>query len=662
MKLTFSQKLTLGQIFTIFFFIMFAGITLFFSYKIKFDNAQKIDHAFTNYRYSNQIKVNVIQIQQFLSDIGATRGEDGLNDGLDKAEENYKSLLKNLDEQTAYAEKNQDSQMVANLGEVKKASEEYYKVGVKMANLYIKEGTKAGNSTMPEFDKASEELQNKLNPVIESVQFNFEKEVASISARSNYVFNFAIWVPIIVILIYFFFNLYFVRNLNAQLKSTLKGLTDNSSDLESASLSLNEESSNLANSSTEQANAMESSSSSLHELAETIQSNAEFANKAKHTTEDSVQVTRNGIKTLNNVLNAIDDISQNNVQTIAEMQNNNKEVTEIVKVIEEIETKTKIINDIVFQTKLLSFNASVEAARAGEAGKGFAVVAEEVGNLSNMSGQAAKDISTLLNEGVSKIKKIVDDSSRKVQSLSTQSKQKVESSMMVVNESKEVLDNILNNVENIKTMVNEIAVASEQQSKGIQDLSSAFTQIEAATREQSLIAENSSTQSTILKEQSEKLSIVIQDFLHFIEGENVKISTFEWNTRYQLDISSMDEEHRILIGKMNDFLSSLNQNNLNQIVQNFNNLATYTIQHFEDEEAYMQSINFPYFEAHKAIHQDLIAKVVAYGENLKKGKVEKQMISNFLKNWLALHIVGQDRKYSTHTRLIERKKVRNEKR
>jgi methyl-accepting chemotaxis protein len=71
----------------------------------------------------------------------------------------------------------------------------------------------------------------------------------------------------------------------------------------------------------------------------------------------------------------------------------NEQMSEIVKVIQEIETKTKVINDIVFQTKLLSFNASVEAARAGEQGKGFAVVAEEVGNLAQMSGNAAKEIS-----------------------------------------------------------------------------------------------------------------------------------------------------------------------------------------------------------------------------------------------------------------------------
>jgi hypothetical protein len=35
----------------------------------------------------------VVQIQQFLSDISATRGKDGLDDGFAKAGENYEALI-----------------------------------------------------------------------------------------------------------------------------------------------------------------------------------------------------------------------------------------------------------------------------------------------------------------------------------------------------------------------------------------------------------------------------------------------------------------------------------------------------------------------------------------------------------------------------------------
>tara|TARA_B100001059_G_C17812283_1_gene573010 strand:- start:34 stop:1755 length:1722 start_codon:yes stop_codon:yes gene_type:complete len=58
----------------------------------------------------------------------------------------------------------------------------------------------------------------------------------------------------------------------------------------------------------------------------------------------------------------------------------------------------KTVQDFSAQTNMLALNAAIEAARAGEQGRGFAVVADEVRNLSFKVGNAAEQISQLMEK------------------------------------------------------------------------------------------------------------------------------------------------------------------------------------------------------------------------------------------------------------------------
>ena len=171
-----------------------------------------------------------------------------------------------------------------------------------------------------------------------------------------------------------------------------------------------------------------------------------------------------------------------------QVETSNNELTEITKVIYEIASKTKIINDIVFQTKLLSFNASVEAARAGEHGKGFAVVAEEVGNLAQMSGQAAKEIAQMVDGSIKKVDKIIKDTKSKVGNLITMGKEKVDAGITTARRCNDVLDSILKNVEDMNQMIGEMATSSSEQAKGVDEISKAMNQVEVVTQGNSTAA------------------------------------------------------------------------------------------------------------------------------------------------------------------------------
>ena len=109
----------------------------------------------------------VIQIQQWLTDISATRGLDGLDDGFDEAKSNYEGFMKNLSTLEKLYKLEGNTKGLNELASLKAAVTAFYKTGQVMAKAYIKEGAKGGNKTMGEFDDVSLKLQKLLVPFVE---------------------------------------------------------------------------------------------------------------------------------------------------------------------------------------------------------------------------------------------------------------------------------------------------------------------------------------------------------------------------------------------------------------------------------------------------------------------------------------------------------------
>ncbi len=285
-----------------------------------------------------------------------------------------------------------------------------------------------------------------------------------------------------------------------------------------ASTQIASSSQSLSQATTEQAASLEETAASLEEIGAMITKAADSATTTASSSKESHEKAEQGQQAVNQMMTSMEEISQSNAAIMEQIETSNRQMAEIVKVIQEIGNKTKVINEIVFQTKLLSFNASVEAARAGEHGKGFAVVAEEVGNLAEMSGNAAKDISEMLAGSISKVEGIVNDTKVKVEMLVEQGKQKVSSGVDVARQCAEVLNEIVQNVSRVSGLAEDISSASKEQSQGVAEINKAMGQLDTVTQQNAGTSEETARAAEELSAQARSLKDAVLELKLAIEG------------------------------------------------------------------------------------------------------------------------------------------------
>lgn len=363
--------------------------------------------------------------------------------------------------------------------------------------------------------KTMDEIKNQMHQLL-------DKEIESADAFAAKVEK-QIWaVSTLSTLFCFLFSILLASSLAKKLTKVSISLHEASLQVHSASGQIASSSEELSQAATEQASSLEQTAASLAEINNMISKSADSSKLTSSSSSHSQTKAQEGRAAVEQMINSMTEISQSNEAIMGQVNQSNQRMADIVKVIQEIGDKTKVINDIVFQTKLLSFNASVEAARAGEHGKGFAVVAEEVGNLAQMSGNAAREISNMLTGSISKVEGIVQDTKTKVESLVTLSKQKVESGVSVARGCADVLGEIVENVSKVSELAHEISKASQEQAVGVAEINKAMTQMDSVTQQNAASSEQTASAAEQLSAQAENLKGAVEDLVITIDGVQPK--------------------------------------------------------------------------------------------------------------------------------------------
>ncbi|MBI4694319.1 MAG: methyl-accepting chemotaxis protein [Gammaproteobacteria bacterium] len=439
------------------------------------------------------VNKHVIQVQQFLTDVGASHDDRGYG----QADAHRRDAATGLAE-LARLLPERAPQFAALTTRV----EALHTTGVEMAKEYVAKGTEAGNVIMKRagtgFDDVTSALSAELDVVLGDLQRRHEEVTAeneALHARVRMLVTGVIAAFVALIWTYQFTIYRHVvpplRHLTDAIEDIAQGDGDLTHRLPKASddevgdiiVGLNHFMAKLHGVVSDiiaQAEVLNGTASGLAALGATARSGAE-RQKAEifQVSAAMTEMASTVHEVASNAIGASDASERANTRAatgseevgraISSINDLARDIDTSVTLLERLEASSMqiskvltVIADIAGQTNLLALNAAIEAARAGEQGRGFAVVADEVRTLASRTEKSTHEIGGIIAELQSESQNAVASMKR--------ANDKARESVRTTHDAGEAFGMIADDISRISGMNHQIASAAEQQSAAGEDI------------------------------------------------------------------------------------------------------------------------------------------------------------------------------------------------
>ena len=115
-----------------------------------------------------------------------------------------------------------------------------------------------------------------------------------------------------------------------------------------------------------------------------------------------------------------------------------------------------------------------------------------------------------------------------------------------------------------------------------------------------------------------------------------------WKAEYELGIPIIDEQHRGVVTIINSLHYGTQSSNIKNILSpTIGMLHSYADIHFQTEEYFLKTINYPDAANHRLLHQEYTSKLAGIERESSADRDPHQLMC-FLKKWWLGHICEED--------------------